>query len=183
MFAVNLPFGAMLTVVGGCLAGSLLRAAYFLVTKQQRKALAHLGAIAWILRHPVLIRQARRGRAADRKAGWAVLRDQVPRGKTLGRMAETVAGVLSRNPAYESGGLHHASSTSPTTICRCPTPPRWRGAGLTSPGVQLFAGLLVIARSRSEGCSPASPLGGGALVPAWGGARPCGGSTWRASTR
>ena len=36
VFAVNLPFWPMLTVLGGCAAGSLVRAAYFLVTKQQR---------------------------------------------------------------------------------------------------------------------------------------------------
>jgi GT2 family glycosyltransferase len=46
VFAVNLPLLPMLRVVGGCLAGSLVRAAYFLLTKQQRKAAAHLRAVA-----------------------------------------------------------------------------------------------------------------------------------------
>ena len=64
----------MLAVMGGCVAGSLVRAAYFLVTKQQRKAAAHLGAVAWLLRHPVLLWRARRRRAAHRKHGYAVLR-------------------------------------------------------------------------------------------------------------
>ena len=60
VFAVNLPFGRMLAIVGGCVVGSVMRAAYFLLTKQQRKAWAHLGAIAWLLRHPVLLWRARR---------------------------------------------------------------------------------------------------------------------------
>jgi GT2 family glycosyltransferase len=180
VFAVNLPFGAMLTVVAGCLTGSLARAGYFLVTKQQRKALAHLGAIAWLLRHPLLIRQARRRRAADRRTGWAVLRDQVPRGKTLGRMAETVAGVLSRNPAYESGGLHHALIDEPGDEMLLPDTPSVARRVLTSPGVLLVTGLAVVAlvaeRSLTGSVLTGSgTLAGGALVPAWGGA----GDLWR----
>jgi GT2 family glycosyltransferase len=63
VFAVNLPLWRMLTVVAGCVAGSLVRTAYFLITKQQRKAAAHLGAVAWLLRHPVLLWRGRRRRA------------------------------------------------------------------------------------------------------------------------
>ena len=68
IFAVNLPLLPMLRVVGGCLAGSLVRAAYFLLTKQQRKATAHLGPATWLSRHPLLLRrQRRRRRVAIRK--------------------------------------------------------------------------------------------------------------------
>ena len=67
IFAVNLPLWPMLAVVAGGIAGSLVRAAYFLITKQQRKAAAHLGAVAWLLRHPVLLWRARRRRAANRR--------------------------------------------------------------------------------------------------------------------
>ncbi|MGH3154301.1 MAG: glycosyltransferase, partial [Streptosporangiaceae bacterium] len=180
VFAVNLPFGAMLTVVAGCVTGSLARAGYFLVTKQQRKAMAHLGAIAWLLRHPILIRRARRRRAADRRAGWAVLRDQVPRGKTLGRMAETVAGVLSRNPAYESGGLHHALMDEPDDEMLLPDTPSVVRRVLTNPGVLLFAGLAIVALVAERSLTGpvltgSGTLAGGALVPAWGGA----GDLWR----
>src|ERR1700753_2741783 len=43
------------------------------------------------------------------------------------------------------------------------------------PGVQLFIALLVIALVAERRLLGASPLGGGALVPAWGGA----GALWR----
>jgi hypothetical protein len=39
------PFGPMLVIVGGCVVGSLLRAACFLLTKQQRRAWDHLLAV------------------------------------------------------------------------------------------------------------------------------------------
>ena len=55
VFAVNLPLWPMLGVLTGCVAGSLVRAAWCLLTKQQRKAAAHLGAVAWLLRHPMLL--------------------------------------------------------------------------------------------------------------------------------
>ena len=57
VFAVNLPLWPMLGVLTGCVAGSLVRAAWCLLTKQQRKAAAHLGAVAWLLRHPLLLRR------------------------------------------------------------------------------------------------------------------------------
>ena len=51
------------------------------------------------------------------------------------------------------------------------------------PGVQLFAVLLIVALIAERRLLGASPLGGGALVPAWGGAPRCGASTSRDSTR
>jgi GT2 family glycosyltransferase len=179
VFAVNLPLGPMLTVVGGCVAGSLVRAVYFLVTKQQRKAAAHLGAVAWMLRHPVLIWRARRRRAADRKHGYAVLRGQLPRARTLARLAESAAGLLSRGSGYGSGGLHQAIVDEPDDDMPVPATDSVLRRVLTSPGVLLFAGLAVVAlvaeRSLTGSVlSGSGTLGGGALVPAWGGA----GSLW-----
>ncbi len=175
VFAVNLPLWPMLVVVGGCLAGSVVRAAYFLLTKQQRKAAAHLGAVAWVLRHPLLLRRERRRRVADRKHGYAVLRGQLPRGRTLGRLAESVAGLLSRGSGYDSGGLHHAVVDEPGDDLPLPATDSLTRRVLTSPGVLLFVGLAVIAlvaeRSlTSSVLSGSATLGGGVLVPAWGGA-------------
>ncbi len=179
VFAVNLPLRPMLGVVGGCLAGSAVRAAYFLITKQQRKAAAHLGAVAWMLRHPLLLRRERRRRAADRKHGYAVLRGQLPRGRTLARLAESAAGLLSRGSGYDSGGLHHAVVDEPGDDLPLPATDSVIRRVLTSPGFLLFAGLAVIAlvaeRSLTGSVlSGSATLGGGALVPAWGGA----GSLW-----
>jgi GT2 family glycosyltransferase len=177
VFAVNLPWWPMLGVVGGCVAGSLVRAAYFLLTKQQRKSAAHLAAVAWLLRHPVLLWRARRRRAADRRRGYAVVRTQLPRSRTLARLAEEVSGMLSRRSGYETGGLHHAVVDDPDDDMPLPETNSVIRRVLTSPGVLLFAGLAVVALVAERSLtgpvfSGSGTLGGGALVPAWGSAGP-----------
>jgi GT2 family glycosyltransferase len=175
VFAVNLPLGPMLRVVGGCIAGSLLRAAYYLLTKQQRKAWDHLGAVAWLLRHPVLLWRARRRRAIGRAHAYAVLRGQLPKGRTLARLAESATGVLSGDSGYSSGGLHHAVSDETVDDLPLPvTEPVIRRV-LTSPSVLLVAGLTLVALVAERSLvgsvlGGSGTLGGGALVPAWGGA-------------
>jgi GT2 family glycosyltransferase len=174
VFAVNLPLWPMLTVLGGCIAGSVARAAYFLATKQQRKAAAHVGAVAWLLRHPVLLWRARARRAAHRKHGYAVLRPQLPRARTLARLAERTSGLMSHGSGYESGG-HHAVVDEPGDDMLLPATDSVIRRVLTSPGVLLFAGLAVIAlvaeRSLTGSVfSGSGTLAGGALGPAWGGA-------------
>ncbi len=175
VFAVNLPLRPMLRVVGGCLTGSLVRAAYFLITKQQSKAAAHLGAVGWLLRHPLLLHRERRRRAAGRKHGYAVLRGQLPHGRTLSRLAESAAGLLSRGSGYDSGGLHHAVVDEPGDDLPLPVTDSVIRRVLTSPGVLLFAALAVVAlvaeRSLTGSVlSGSATLEGGVLVPAWGGA-------------
>ena len=174
VFAVNLPLGPMLTVAGGCVAGSLLRAAYFLLTKQRRKAADHLGAVAWLLRHPVLLWRARRSRAAVRTRGWRILRGQLPRSITLARLAESGADLLSRGPGYEGGGLHQAILDEAGDDMPLPADSVFRRV-LTSPGVLLAAGLVLTALVAERSLvgsvlTGSGTLGGGALVPAWGGA-------------
>ncbi|HME66298.1 MAG TPA: glycosyltransferase, partial [Streptosporangiaceae bacterium] len=176
-FAVNVPFVPMLVLVGGCTIGSLIRAAYFLLTKQQRRAWDHLGAVAWLVRHPILVWRARRRRAAGRKHAWSILRTQVPRGRTLGRLAESAAGLLSGGSAYDSGGLHqhHALVDEVTDDLPLPATDSAVRRVLTSPGVLLCAGLIVVALVAERSLvgsvlSGSGTLSGGALVPAWGGA-------------
>jgi len=179
VFAVNLPLWPMLGVLAGCMAGSVVRAAWCLLTKQQRKAAAHLGAVAWLLRHPLLLRRERRRRAADRKHGYAVLRGQLPRARTLGRLAESAMGMLSRGSGYNTGGLHHAMVDEPGDDMPLPATDSVARRVLTSPGVLLFAGLAVVAlvaeRSLTGSVlSGSATFGGGALVPQYSGA----GSLW-----
>jgi GT2 family glycosyltransferase len=175
VFAVNLPLGPMIAILGGCVAGSLLRAAYFLLTKQQHKAWDHLGAVGWLLRHPARLRRARSRRAPHRKYGWSVLRDQMPRGRTLARLAESAAALLSSGPGYESGGVHHAVTGEPVDDMPMPDTDSAARRVLTSPGVLLFAGLTLVALVAERSLvgsvlTGSATLGGGALVPAWGGA-------------
>ena len=179
VFAVNLPLWPMLWVLSGCVAGSLVRAVWCLLTKQQRKAAAHLGAVAWLLRHPLLLWRERRRRAADRKHGYAVLRDQLPRGRTLSRVFEAAAALLSRGSGYDGGGLHHAVVDEPDDDLPLPATDSVVRRVLTSPGVLLVAALAVVAlvaeRSLTGSVlSGSATFGGGALVPAYSGA----GSLW-----
>ncbi|HLK77907.1 MAG TPA: glycosyltransferase family 2 protein, partial [Streptosporangiaceae bacterium] len=174
-FAVNVPLVPMFVLVGGCVAGSLIRAAYYLLTKQQRKAWDHLGALAWLARHPVLLWRARRGRAAARKHAWSLLRGQLPRSRTFGRLAESAAGLLSGGAVYDSGGLHHALVDEVSDDLPLPATDSAFRRILTSPGVLLGAGLILVAlvAERSVAGSVfggSATLSGGALTPAWGGA-------------
>ena len=175
MFAVNAPLRPMLALVGMGLIGSLVRAGYFLLTKQQRKAWDHLGAVAWLLRHPVLLWRARCQRAATRKHAWSVLRGQLPRSRTLARLAESAAGLLSGAAAYDSGGLHHALIDEVSDDLPMPATDSAARRILTSPGVLLCAGLIAIALIAERSLvgsvlGGSGTLSGGALVPAWGGA-------------
>ena len=179
VFAVNLPFWPMLGTLAGGVAGSLVRAAWCLLTKQQRKAAAQVGAVAWLLRHPLLLRRERRRRAADRKHGYAVLRSQLPRARTLGRLAESAMGMLSRGSGYNSGGLHHAMVDEPGDDMPLPATDSAARRLFTSPGVLLFVGLAVVAlvaeRSLTgSALSGSATFGGGVLVPPYSGA----GSLW-----
>ncbi|MGD0604023.1 MAG: glycosyltransferase family 2 protein [Streptosporangiaceae bacterium] len=180
VFAVNLPLWPMLMVVGGCVTGSLARAAYFLVTKQQRKAAAHLGAVAWLLRHPVLLWRARARRAAHRKHGYAVLRPQLPRAKTLTRLAERTSGLMAGGSGYKTGGLHQAVVDEPGDDMPLIGADSVTRRLLTRPGVLLFAGLTIVALVAERSLTGAvfsgsGTLSGGVLVPAWGSA----GDLWR----
>jgi GT2 family glycosyltransferase len=175
VFAVNLPLGPMIAILVGCVAGSLLRAAYFLVTKQQHKAWDHLGAVAWLLRHPARLRRARRRRALHRKYGWSILRSQVPRGRTLARLAESAVGLLSSGPGYESSGVHQAVTDEPGDDLPLPATDPVARRVLTNPGVLIFTGLTLIALIAERSLvgsvlTGSATLAGGALVPAWGGA-------------
>ena len=111
MLAVNLPLLTMLRVVGGCVAGSLVRAAYFLLTKQLDLAAAHAFSVAGLFGHPVRLWQgpAAPGRVAQRRATprsrtfIPPARTLVPaRGEDRGADVERTAAGLGR---HAPGGL------------------------------------------------------------------------------
>jgi GT2 family glycosyltransferase len=175
IFAANLPFAAMLAVVTGCILGSLLRAVYFLLTKQQRRAFDHLGAVAWLVSHPLPVWRARRRRAAGRKRGYAVLKPKIPHARTMSRLAEGLAGALSRNSPYEGTGEHGSVIDDPDDELPLPPPDSLIRRVLTHPSVLLFAALLLVTAVSERSLlssvfSGSGTLAGGALVPAWGGA-------------
>ncbi|HEY3883377.1 MAG TPA: glycosyltransferase [Trebonia sp.] len=169
VLAVNLPPLAMLWTVTGCVAGSLARAFYFLLTKQLELASAYALSVVSLFGHPVKLVQGRRRRARGHAAGYNAVRMFIPPARTLFRVAERVAGIVSNGPPQLSGGRHQATEESEEDEQFTDTQSVMRRI-IGHPGVQLFAVLLVVALIAERRLLGTSPLGGGALVPAWGGA-------------
>ena len=83
-------------------------------------------------------------------------------------MAERIAGLISDGPPQASGGRHQAAEESEEDVQFVDTQSVVRKI-IGNPGVQLFTALLLIALIAERRLLGTSPLGGGALVPAWGG--------------
>jgi GT2 family glycosyltransferase len=169
VLAVNLPLVTMLRVMAGCVAGSMVRAAYFLLTKQLDLAAAQVYGVAGLAGHPVWLWRGRRRRAATRHEAYSAARSFIPPGRTLSRLAESVAGLLSSGPPQASGGMHQAASEEPEDEQFTDAQSVVRRI-IANPGVQLFVALTVVALIAERRLLGTSPLGGGALVPAWGSA-------------
>jgi len=162
VLAVNLPLLAMLRIVGGAVIGSIIKAAYFAVTKQLDMALAQAEAVGWLFLHPVQVWQARRRRAAGRAEAYAAVRTFIPPARTLSRLAEKVAGLISDGPPQASGGRHQAAEESEEDAQFVDTQSVVRKI-IGNPGVQLFTALLLVALIAERRLLGTSPLGGGAL--------------------
>ncbi|HEY0936072.1 MAG TPA: glycosyltransferase family 2 protein, partial [Trebonia sp.] len=173
VLAVNLPLLTMLWVVGGSVLGSLARALYFLLVKQIDQSSAYARSVTGLFGHPVRLWRGRRRRARRRAEGFNAVRVFIPPARTLFRVAERIAGLISNGPPKASGGRHHADESEEDEQFVDAEPVVRRV--IRHPGVQLFTALLAIALIAERRLLGASPLGGGALVPAWGGA----GALWR----
>ena len=169
VLAVNLPLLAMLRIVGGAVIGSIIKAAYFAATKQLDLARAQAEAVGWLFLHPIRLWQGRRRRATGRADAYAAVRTLIPPARTLSRLAEKVAGLISDGPPQASHGRHQAASEESEEDEQFVDTTSVMRKIIGNPGVQLFAVLLVIALIAERRLLGTSPLGGGALVPAWGG--------------
>ena len=169
VLAVNLPLLAMLRVVGGCVIGSLVRAAYFLLTKQLDQAAAYAFSVLWLFGHPVRLFKARRRRARGMAEGYTAVRLFIQPARTLNKLAEKIAGLISNGPPQATGGRHQATEESEEDEQFEDTQSVMRRI-IGHPGVQLVTALLLVSLIAERRLLGASPLGGGALVPAWGGA-------------
>jgi GT2 family glycosyltransferase len=169
VLAVNLPLLTMLRTLAGCVAGTLASAAYFLLTKQLGQAADQVYALSGIALHPVQLWKARRRRAPGRRQGYNAVRAFIPRARPLRQLSEYIMNLLSPQVA---GGLHHASASDAGDEQdeQFIEPPSLIRRVAANQGVQLFVALLLIALVAERRLLAASPLGGGALVPAWGGA-------------
>jgi len=168
VLAVNLPLLTMLWTVGGAVLGSIARAAYFVLTKQLDMARAHAVAVGWLLCHPIRLWRARRRRAAGRAEAYSAVRTFIPPARTFTRVAERIAGLISDGPPQASGGRHQAAEESEEDAQFVDTQSVARKI-VGNPGVQVFTALLLVALVAERRLLGTGPLGGGALVPAWGG--------------
>jgi GT2 family glycosyltransferase len=170
VLAVNLPLLTMLRVVGGCVAGSLVRAFYFLLTKQLDLAAAYAFSVTGLFAHPIRLVRARRRRAAGLAEGYNAVRLFIPPARTLFKLAEKLAGFVSSGPPQVSHGRHQATQEESEEDAQFVDQQSVVRRIIKHPCVQLFTALLLITLIAERRLLGTSPLGGGALVPAWGGA-------------
>jgi GT2 family glycosyltransferase len=175
VLAVNLPLLTMLRVVGGSVVGSLIRATYFLLTKQLDLSAAYAYSVLSLFAHPIRLFQGRRRRAAGIAEGYYAVRVFIPPARTLFRLAEKIAGLVSNGPPQATYGRHQATVEESEEDEQFVDQQSVVRRIIGHPGVQLFVALLVIALVAERRLLAATPLGGGALVPAWGGA----GALWQ----
>ena len=167
----NLPVPALLAALAGNAALSAARILFFLLAKRPQAARDEAAAFGYLLARPGLIYGARRRRRwrGGRRA-YGALRSQVPRGRSLRKLAEFAAATLSASSSRaEAVGAHHASD-DPSDDDSLLIDSGLAQRILTNPGVLLFTALTVIALVSERSLLGAAPLGGGALLPAWGGA-------------
>jgi len=169
VLAGNLPAGPMLSALAGNLVLSTLRTIFFLLAKRPRAALDELAAYASVPGHPLRLLRARHYRSAGRTAAYSRLAKDIPPGRSFRMLAEYAVNTLSRSQRAEAVGSHHATddpSDDDSLLVDTGLVQRL----LTSPGVLLFLTLTVVALVAERSLLGTMPLGGGALVPAWGGA-------------
>ena len=165
----NLPGGPMLSALAGNLVLSALRTTFFLLAKRPAAALDELAAYTSVAFHPLRLRRARRIRARGRQQAFSRMAADLPPGKSFRVLAEYASGTLSKTLPADAVGSHHATD-DPSDDDSLLVDTGLAQRLLTSPGVLLFLTLTVVALVAERSLLGSTPLGGGALVPAWGGA-------------
>jgi GT2 family glycosyltransferase len=164
----NLPFRQMVTAAASNVLVSLLRITFFLLAKRLAAAVDELSALASVLCHPIRLINMRSARSRGRRAAYSRVRADLPPGRSVRRLAEFVIATTSRSQP-DTVGAHHASADPAEDDSMLID----NGLGkrlLTSPSLLTFLALLAVALAAGRSLIGAGPLGGGSLVPAWGGA-------------
>jgi GT2 family glycosyltransferase len=165
----NLPAWPAFAALAGNLTLTALRTLFFLLAKRPAAALDETAAFASLAGHPLRVLSARRRRARGRRGAYSRLRADLPRGRSVRRLAEFAASALSKSAQLDTAGSHHATddpNDDDTLLVDTGLTQRI----LTNPGVLLFVTLSVIALVAERSLIGSGPLSGGALTPAWGGA-------------
>jgi GT2 family glycosyltransferase len=164
----NLPTRPMLTALAGNLVLSALRTVFFLLAKRPAAAGDELAAYTSVAAHPLRLMAARRIRARGRQQAFARLGAQLPPGRSFRMLAEYATSTLSKTLPVDTVGSHHATD-DPSDDDSLLVDTGLAQRLLTSPGVLLFLTLTAVALVAERSLLGSTPLGGGALVPAWGG--------------
>jgi GT2 family glycosyltransferase len=164
----NLPPGPMLFALAGNLVLSTLRTLFFLFAKRAGAALDELAGFFGAAGHPLRLLAARRRRSRGRRGAYGRLRSEVPPGHSVRKLAEFATGALSKSLPVDMVGSHHATE-DPTDDDSLLVDTGIVQRVISNPGVLLFLVLTTIALVAERSLLSSSPLGGGALVPAWGG--------------
>src|SRR5215470_3793974 len=165
----NLPARPMFAALAGNLVLSTLRTGFFLLAKRPSAALDELAAYTSVAAHPLRLMSARRIRARGRQQAFARLAKDLPPGRSFRMLAEYATSTLSKTLPAEAVGSHHATD-DPSDDDSLLVDTGLAQRLLTSPGVLLFLILTVVALVAERSLLGSTPLGGGGLVPAWGGA-------------
>jgi GT2 family glycosyltransferase len=165
----NLPLGPALAALAGNVVLSALRTVFFLLAKRPRAALDELTGVTSVLGHPLRLAAARRRRARGRRAAYSRLRADLPRGRSIRRLAEFAASVFYTSTQIDTRGSHHATD-DPSDDDFMLEDTGFAQRILSNPAVLLVAGLTIIALVAERSLLGAGTLTGGALTPAWGGA-------------
>ncbi|HYK30489.1 MAG TPA: glycosyltransferase [Streptosporangiaceae bacterium] len=165
----NLPFSQMATAAVGNVVVSLLRIAFFLVGKRLTAAIDEAAATTSVLFHPIRLITMRSRRARGRRAAYTRVKADLPPGRSLRRLAEFAASAMSKSAQTDTTGAHHASADPAEDDSMLVD----IGLGkrlLTSPTLLTLIALLAVAIVACRSLLGSGPLGGGSLIPAWGGA-------------
>ncbi len=168
----NLPAVPMFAAVCRSVVGTLLRTLILIVGKQPGIAWDELTALASVLAHPLRLLRARRRRGQGRRRAYPVARSFIPKGKTVGRITEIIGTALagSQPAAYSRAGRSsRAGGSSEEDEESLLTDSGLAQRLITNPGVLTILGLTVIALVAERSLLRGGWLGGGALVPVWGG--------------
>ena len=164
----NLPARPMLSALAGNLVLAALRTVFFLLAKRPAAAMDELAAYTSVAGHPLRLLAARRIRARGRQQAYARLGAQLPPGRSFRMLAEYATSTLSKTLPVDTVGSHHATE-DPSDDDSLLVDTGLAQRLLTSPGVLLFLTLTAVALVAERSLLGSTPLGGGALVPAWGG--------------
>ena len=165
---VNLPFRPMLRTLARNVFGSLVRAAGLALAKRKQAARDELHALADVLLGVRRLWQGRARRRHNRARVYHSVRRLMARRVVLRQVGERIADVMSGDLPWPRRRAEREEADSER--------PHWVIRLLRNPGVLLVLALsLVSAIACRRLIGVGGQLGGGALVPAWGGV----GDLWR----